>query len=197
MLATVKVLSVIAAIGGCASVPWFLQNTNEKGSTSSLEEKQIPETIASPREVKKMEKLVPATQFQKTVKENCQVIDFPDLNNFLYDLSTSGTFIPVSCEGANKDSSSKIPNNWKGLFPDYLFVNKSEFNKGKKFELTTETTILSDGNAQTIFEGTGLHEVVTGKWGEETSVFRGEEVVKVQTINFVQLQAGKIFLFLK
>ncbi len=141
---------------------------------------------------------MPVTQFTENSEGKLvKLLIFLDLNDVLYDLSTSGTFIPVSCEGTNKDSSGKIPNNWKGLFPDYLFVNKNEFNQGKKFELTTETTILSDGNAQTIFEGTGLHEVVTGKWEEETSVFRGGETIQVQTINFLQLQAGKIFLFLK
>lgn len=196
MLMALKAFVAISAIGGCASVPWFLQKMNEQNTLPSEEKAQTPETSSPSRIVRKAEKLIPATQFLKTSKENCQVIDFPDLNSVLFDLEITNTYVPVFCEGTSKDFSDKIPNQWKGLFPDHLFVNKHELNnKGKKFEITTNTTVLEDNTIQTVFEGE-LHVSITGKWDKVTPAYGETATYQVQEIKFEQPQSSKIFLFL-
>ncbi|RAO94908.1 hypothetical protein DNK47_02445, partial [Mycoplasma wenyonii] len=133
-------------------------------------------------------------------EENCTLKkDLEDLEDALWStgISDFDPFIKVVCTNTNKNTSSPIPTQWEGLFPNSLLKNRTELTYEKKFEIKTQTESLGETNKyKTTFSGSHFYDDVVGEW-TKNDPFEGEKEMAEMIIVSSRSSSEKIYLLLK
>lgn len=177
-----KLLTLIGGIGGgCGLTSLIYWKANNPEPTKLQISSQTLPSVAEALPETDMKDQVSLSRPKDINEGNCEVIKHlePDL---FFDLwQEKNSYFAISCKNVTgQEPNKKIKNDWIGLFPNTLLVNRDTLTEGKRINMDTQTLPLETENYKTVFSGERLtNSSVTGEWKNEPQFIGDKYVITV------------------